>query len=216
MRQVTSTIEDPAQALRLLSLLLAHLERRQFASPHLQELHGNLVIAGLPASKRIARLERWLDWLDSSDHLLVRIIAPLLLWREQLSMAVEAWRRDAGPHIAGWVEAVAEFEALSSLAALSFEHPHWSFPELVAGRVPRFEAQALQHPLLSAFACVPNDLVLNGERRLLIVSGSNMSGKSTLLRAVGLNSVLAWAGAPCRRKTFADLRASAGRFHSRH
>jgi hypothetical protein len=174
--QVSSTLEDPAQALRLLSLLLAHLERRQFASPHLQELRGKLVTAGLPASKRIARLERWLDWLDSSDHLLVRIIAPILLWREQLSMTVEAWRRDTGPHIARWVEAVAEFEALSSLAALTFERPQWSFPEFVADGAPHFEAQALQHPLLSPVSCVPNDLALDRERRLLIVSGSNMSG----------------------------------------
>ncbi len=200
VRQVTSTIEDPAQALRLLSLLLAHLERQQFASPYLQQVHGTLVIAGLPASQRIARLERWLDWLDSSDHLLVRIIAPILLWREQLSMAVETWRRDAGPHIGGWVQAVAEFEALSSLAALHFEHPNWSFPEFVIDEVPHFEAQGLQHPLLAPLVCVPNDLVLNSERRLLIVSGSNMSGKSTLLRAVGLNSVLAWAGAPVAAK----------------
>ncbi len=198
--QVTGAIETPAEGLRLLSLLLAHLQRQEFVSPHLQELRGSLQASGLPASKRIARLERWLDWLDSSDHLLVRIIAPVLLWREQLAMAVEAWRRETGPSIGHWVRAVAEFEALCSLAALAFEHPHWCFPELVAGPDPLFEAEALQHPLLSAAACVANDVALNPEQRLLIVSGSNMAGKSTLLRAIGLNSVLAWAGAPVAAK----------------
>ena len=208
--QVRSTLEAPVEALRLLSLLLAHLERQQFVSPHLQQLMESLKASGLHclaarsralcASKRIARLGRRLDWLDSSDHLLVRIIAPVLLWSEQLAMAVEAWRRATGPHIGRWVRAVAEFEALSSLAALTFERPQWSFPEFVSDGQPRFEAEGLQHPLLSPPTCVPNDLALNAEQQLFILSGSNMSGKSTLLRAIGLNAVLAWAGAPVAAK----------------
>lgn len=197
--QVTGTIEAPSQALRLLSLILAQLERQHFSSPYLHELRRKLHVAGLAASKRIAHLHYWLDWLNSSDHLLVRIIAPVLLWREQLSMGVEAWRRNAGPHIGKWIRAVAEFEALSSLAALKFEHPQWVFPEL-APEGASLEATALRHPLLPSATCVPNDVALNSNRRLLIVSGSNMSGKSTLLRAIGLNAVLAWAGAPVAAK----------------
>ena len=114
-------------------------------------------------------------------------------------MGVEAWRADAGPHVGKWLAAVAEFEALSSLASLAFEHPAWTFPVLLENTPPFFGAVALRHPLLPVDRCVPNDVQLGreaGDCSLLIVSGSNMSGKSTLLRSIGLNTVLAWAGAP--------------------
>lgn len=208
--RVAGTIETPAESLRLLSQILAHLERQNFVSPYLQSVHGRLNISGLAASKRIARLEHWLDWLDSSDHLVVRIVAPIVLWREQLAMIVEAWRREAGPHVGEWVRSVAEFEALSSLGSVTFERANWSFPDVMADSEPRFEAEALQHPLLSPAAAVANDLVLNRRRQLLIVSGSNMSGKSTLLRAVGLNTVLAWAGAPVAAKQLRISRLQPG------
>ncbi len=111
-------------------------------------------------------------------------------------MAAEAWRLENGPHLAAWLQSVAGFEALSSFATLAFERPQWCFPTLVDSAEPIFETEALQHPLLSPARGVANDVTLQYPLRLLIVSGSNMSGKSTLLRAVGLNSVLAWAGAP--------------------
>jgi DNA mismatch repair ATPase MutS len=183
--------------LALLALLLQRLEQEKFQSARLKCLRGHLDIVGVRASKRIARLNRWMELLDSGDHVLLRVVRPLLLWHEQVSMAIEAWRRVTGPHIARWLGAVAEFEALSSLASLAFERPQWVFPILSEdSEEPRFEAQALQHPLMPPARCVPNDLRLDGDVRLLIVSGSNMSGKSTLLRSVGLNTVLAWAGAP--------------------
>src|SRR5206468_8707231 len=93
--------------------------------------------------------------------------------------------------------AVAEFEALSSLASLAFERPNWCFPELLTvSSTPQFTARNLRHPLLPAAKSVGNDLSLDQDLRLLILSGSNMSGKSTLLRTVGLGTVLAWAGGP--------------------
>jgi DNA mismatch repair ATPase MutS len=95
-------------------------------------------------------------------------------------------------------------EALQSLATYSFEHPNDPFPELSVG-VACFEATALGHPLIAEAKCVRNDVSLGGETRLLLVSGSNMSGKSTLLRAIGINVVLAMAGAPVRA---ASLRMS--------
>jgi DNA mismatch repair ATPase MutS len=119
-----------------------------------------------------------------------------VLWQEQLAISFEKWRAESGPYVGDWIHAVAEFEALSSFAALAFERPAWTMPQLSSNTGAAFEATALNHPLLPAAVSVPNDLSLNGEHRMLIVSGSNMSGKSTLLRAVGLNSVLAWAGGP--------------------
>ncbi|HZQ52804.1 MAG TPA: hypothetical protein VFB14_11445 [Bryobacteraceae bacterium] len=194
--QVTEGVHAPAEELNVLSLLLRRLEKETFESQRLSQLRSALEIRGLPASKRIAKLERWIEWLDSGDHVLIRILRPILLWEEQIAMGLEAWRRANGPHIGRWLSAVGEFEALSSLAALLFERPQWVFPELHSGGGSQFEAEALQHPLMPAGKCVPNDVRLDAKRQLLIVSGSNMSGKSTLLRSVGLATVLAWAGAP--------------------
>jgi DNA mismatch repair ATPase MutS len=126
-------------------------------------------------------------------------------------MAIEAWRQECGPNIARWIAAVGEFEALCSLACFAHERPETTFPELIEGGGLLFEAEALSHPLIDAETAVPNDVKLGGDCGLWIVSGSNMSGKSTLLRAVGINSVLAWAGAPvtCGRLRLSALRIGA-------
>lgn len=195
VRQVASAIDTPAHDLEILSLLLERLEQVQFECPLLRRLRAELDIEGLSASLRIRSLRRRVDCLDSADHLALRIIGPPLLWRQQSAMAIEAWRRQTGPHVGRWIAAIAELEAISSLASFAFERPAATFPELVENG-PLFEAEALRHPLMSAANCVANDVALSDQTRLLIVSGSNMSGKSTLLRSIGLNSVLAWAGGP--------------------
>lgn len=196
---VIAAIDTPGQDLAVLALILKRLEQESFATPRLKQLRASLEIKGLPASRRIARLQRWVATIDSSDHILIRAIRPVLLWQEQLAMGVEAWRTQAGAHVGVWLRALGEFEALSSLASLTFEHPAWTFPALSEASAPFLEAEALRHPLLSTAKCVPNNVQLGnnaGHCDLLIVSGSNMSGKSTLLRSIGLNTVLAWAGGP--------------------
>jgi MutS domain V len=206
MRKRTASVlagcEMPAASLEVLSALLERLEKESFTSPLLQRLRSSLEVqgpatgraAGLAASRRIAQLQRLMAWLDSSHHVLVRIIAPLLLWREHLALLIEKWREDNGEQVAEWLGACGEFEALCALAGLAYERPDWVFPELVS-EDSQLEATALRHPLLGRRA-VANDVSLNGGIRVWIVSGSNMSGKSTLLRAVGVNVVLACAGAP--------------------
>ncbi len=200
MRRRVSDILDGVEAsgrdVKVLSALLARLEHEQFESPRLMRLRQALDVVGQPASKRIAKLGRLVDWLDSGDHVIIRILRPLLLWREQLAVSFENWRALSGSHIGLWVQAVAEFEALSSFAALQFERPDWTVPKLTLENGAGFEAAGLKHPLISSATSIPNDLTLNKLPRMLVVSGSNMSGKSTLLRAVGLNTVLASAGAP--------------------
>ncbi len=202
--QIIAGADTPAQDLQILALLLARLESEPFETPRLKSLQSAFLASGAPASQRIARLQRWMEILDSSDHLVVRMIGLFVLWREQAALGIERWRRASGPQIRAWIEAVAEFEALSSFATFAFEQPCCTFAEHVANG-PLIEGQALRHPLIDPRACVPNDVRLGHDRRLLIVSGSNMSGKSTLLRAIGLNTVLAWAGAPV---TAARLRVS--------
>jgi hypothetical protein len=154
-------------------------------------------ISGLPPSERIARLGRLIDWLNARMNQLFAPFALMLLWTTQHAFAIEAWRTAAGALIGRWLAAVGEFEALCALSAYTYEHPDDPFPEIVAGAA-NYEAEALGHPLLPRARCVCNDVRLGGDLRLLVVSGSNMSGKSTLLRTVGINAVLALAGAPVR------------------
>ena len=198
--QVSAAVNSPARDLALLGKLLQRLENETFRAPLLQRMQAELKASGLVASEEIGRLRRLVARLDWQRNLLFTPIAMAILWGAQVAMAMERWRRRSGPHIRAWIAGVGEFEALFALAGYSYEHPGNTFPELrpelkdVQGGW--FEADGLCHPLLPESQRVPNDLRLGGELRLLIVSGSNMSGKSTLLRSVGLNTVLAWAGAP--------------------
>jgi hypothetical protein len=199
IRRVVEGVEQPGQDLRLLSLVLARLEREPLMSPRMVELRAWLVTQGLPASRQIARLDRLLGLLDARRNMLFAPIAALLLWEIQFACAIEAWRKESGPAITRWLSAVGEMEALCSLAGYAYEHPGDPFPEIECGDA-NFEGTDLGHPLLSETACVRNDVRLSRNLRLLVVSGSNMSGKSTLLRTVGTNAVLALAGAPVRAR----------------
>lgn len=197
---VVHAVEEPARDLDLLSQILATLEKQSFQSPRLAELRAAIATGGAPASQRIARLRRWVEMLDSRDNPFLRAFGPLLLWTTQLSMGIELWRAQSGPHVAAWLDAVSELEALSSLANYAYEHPGDPFPEFSAAACT-FVGDDLGHPLLPDSRCVRNSVALADPLRLLIVSGSNMSGKSTLLRSIGVNAVLALAGAPVRARS---------------
>ncbi len=194
--KIAGTVGTPAQELDLLARMLELMEAQRFSSPALAHLCESIQIGGRPASKRIAALRRLVHHLDSARNQFFRAFAAPLLWVSQFAMAIEKWRQRYGPHIGRWMAAVGEFEALCSLASFAYERPVAVFPELLPARPPHFEAAGLAHPLLAPGQAVPNDVALHRQTPLWIVSGSNMSGKSTLLRAVGLNTVLAWAGAP--------------------
>jgi DNA mismatch repair ATPase MutS len=154
----------------------------------------------VPPSERIAQLGNLLDLLNSRRNQLFAPLAYLLMWGTQMAHAIEAWRAVAGPAIGRWLAVVGQFEALCALAAYGYENPDDPFPEIVTDGAPCCDGEQLGHPLLPASRCVRNDLHLSGGLRLLIVSGSNMSGKSTYLRTVGINVVLALAGAPVRAR----------------
>ncbi len=200
VKRVLHVVTKRAHDLALLANMLARLERATFTSPRLVGLHAAL--AGpdrvLP-SQCIARLGNLLELLDSRRNMMFAPVACLLLWGTQMACAIERWRARSGPAIAGWLSAVGQFEALCALAAYAHENPADPFPEVVTGETC-YEGEALGHPLLPKTRCVRNDLKLGGELRVLVVSGSNMSGKSTFLRTVGINAVLALAGAPVRAK----------------
>ncbi|MEO8070308.1 MAG: mismatch repair protein, partial [Acidobacteriota bacterium] len=192
-------VDDAAGDLGLLAGLVGRIEAERFTAARLAALREALDVDGEPPSRCIARLNALTNLVDSRDHFLVRLIGPLLLWDVHLAYAIERWRRTSGPAMRRWLVAIGEMEALSSLAGYRYEHPDDVFPDLRDG-APCFDADGLGHPLLADAVTVRNDVRLSGERRVLVVSGSNMSGKSTLLRTVGVNAVLAQAGAPVRAR----------------
>lgn len=195
---VVHAIEYAAHELDLLAGVLLRLERERFESSLLARLRAAFDTDGEPPSRQMARLHRLVDWLDSRDNLFLRVFGPPLLYTTQLAFGVEAWRKRAGPQVRRWLEALGEMEALSALAGYAYEHPEDPFPEFADSVL--FDAEALGHPLLPASRLVRNDVRLATGHPVVIISGSNMAGKSTLLRTVGINAVLAMAGAPVRAR----------------
>jgi hypothetical protein len=198
---VLAEVEKRARDLALLASVLARLEAATFQAPRLAELKAILSSGpdDTPPSQRIAQLGNLLELLNSRKNQLFAPFAYIMHWGTQMAYAIEAWRAQSGKAIAGWLAAVGQFEALCALATYSYENPDDPFPEVVAGEAV-YDGEGLGHPLLAASQCVRNDLNLGGDLRVLIVSGSNMSGKSTFLRTVGINAVLGLAGAPVRAK----------------
>ena len=197
---VLAEAESPGHELILLSHLLALIETESVQCTRLLDLQTALRADGAPPSKRISELRRLLDLLDAPKNQFFAPIGALLLWKTHVAVALEAWRGRSGPGLQGWIDSAAEVEALSALSGYAYEHPDYIYPEVVDAE-PCFEGTELGHPLIPASQCVSNDLSLGGERKVLMMSGSNMSGKSTMLRTVGCATVLAMAGAPTKARS---------------
>jgi hypothetical protein len=199
-REVTAVIaavEEAAHELELLSGVLRRLEKERFAASLLARLRASLDSEGEPPSRRIQRLNRLMECLDSRDNVFVRVAEVFLLWTPHLALRIERWRAQSGGAVRRWITAAGEIEALCSLASHSFEHPLDPFPEFLADR-GYIRAEGIAHPMLEESRAVRNSVRIGGELQLLVVSGSNMSGKSTLLRTLGVNAVLAQAGSTVR------------------
>jgi len=199
--RVLHAIETPERDLGLLSGLLERIEREPFSSPRLSKYRRTLALGGVVPSRRIARLRSIVSWADSSHNLLFAPIAYALLVKQQVAIAIDRWHQANGGAVSEWLRIVGELEALSALATYAFEHPADPFPDVVPSG-PVFDANDVGHPLIPEHMSVRNDLRLGGDApHVVIVSGSNMSGKSTLLRSVGVNIVLALAGGPVRARS---------------
>jgi MutS-like protein len=222
--------DGPARDLDVLAVVLARLEQERFTAERLAQLQRQLAGAGTPASPSvmaasasIRRLHRLVELHDWQHNMVFAPFSAAVLWSTHLALAIEAWRRAHGRDVREWLRISGEFEAIASLSAYHYEHPDDPFPEIVTppSRQGVFDGVALGHPLIPAERMVRNDVHLGeppafdssassgspraesrGESapQLLVVSGSNMSGKSTLLRTVGVNAVLAFAGAPVRAR----------------
>ena len=198
---VVSAVDEADHELKLLSQVLVRLEKEQFQTPLLATLRASLDTEGRPPSERLADLKRLMEYIDSRDNVFVRVAEIFILWTPHWAVKIEEWRRHSGKAVRRWLLAVGEMEALCSLASHAFEHPGDTFPEFTEAG-PYLEAEGASHPLLPEDRAVRNSVTLggSGHPRLLVVSGSNMSGKSTFLRTLGVNAVLAQAGATVRAR----------------
>lgn len=206
-RKIEAVLDATDRALKnmkLLATLLKVMEAETFTSQRLQAVGRKLRSHEVAGSVAIGKLARLGEWRDSLDNMMVRGLNLPVMYSVQLAWAAQRWRRRHGAAVRLWLEAVAEMEALLSLAAFAYEHPEDVFPEVVAaedgGQNAMVEAEAIGHPLIAAAKCVRNSLRIGGQTRVLLITGSNMSGKSTLMRTLGVNTVLAMCGATVRAR----------------
>jgi DNA mismatch repair ATPase MutS len=168
---------------------------RQSAAPRLRQITGALTPQGKTAPEWMHLLHKRVVLAEGRRNTLHIVIQVLLLWDFHTLWLLERWQREAGPHVRRWLAALGDFEALCALAGLRYDNPGWVFPT-VAGSEDHFAARALGHPLIPEARRVTNDVEVGPPGTFLLVTGSNMSGKSTLLRSIGVNTVLAQAGGP--------------------
>ncbi len=204
---IVTGVTSNEEGLLILAEILARVESEKFVSPRLQELAGRLAAAGgansggrVAASRAMRELARIDYWIAAREGYIVKLLELPLLYTLQVAYAADAWRLRNGTRVGAWIDCVAEIEALLSLGGYSFEHPADPFAEIVGetGGQPIVHGENVGHPLIAAAKCVRNSPRLDAETRVLLVSGSNMSGKSTFMRTVGVNVVLALCGAPVR------------------
>jgi len=177
--------------------IFEHIESQHFTSPALAALQHKMTAAGRSAPAAMRSLNRILAFADlrRGAALLHFPIQAVTLWDFHCLFALESWRHAVGARVDTWLHAAAELDALSCLATIRRDYPEWCNPQLTTGeRI--YRAVGLGHPLLPANRRVSNDVQLGPPGTVLLVTGSNMSGKSTLLRAIGANAVLAQCGAP--------------------
>ena len=175
--------------------MLKLLEDTKLDAPLLVALQDRLRESGASATNEMAALSRIVGFVDARNNEVFRFfIGPALMWDLWCALALEKWRARAGKAAFGWFRALAELEAVASVAGFAYENPDHAFPDLVDE--PVFEGKAVGHPLIDADKRVANDFAIDGPGHALVVTGSNMSGKSTFLRSIGINAVLANAGGP--------------------
>ncbi|NOY42234.1 MAG: DNA mismatch repair protein MutS [Planctomycetes bacterium] len=188
--------EQAVVELRRIEQVVAALENVEGSDTELHRLRNELNRDGMRASEAIHRLERLVSQYENTRrNVFIAPLAFISMASFQLACSIDHWRAKHATKVEHWFQAIGELEALLAFAQLHFENPDYCFPQFV-DNPPQFVATKLAHPLLPPGTAISNDLELSDNRRMLLVSGSNMSGKSTLLRSVGINTALAWAGAP--------------------
>ncbi len=195
--QLSALVND----LDVLSNSIAQIENHQFTSPLLTYLHSQLK-QQQTVSTHIKKLKKILDRLDLRYNIVIAIpLNILLLWNLQQVLNLEKWKKQHNNDVEKWFSILAEFEALNSFANILFNNPKWCFATITAKHF-NIDATALGHPLIQQSKRVNNEIHINNAGEIMIVTGSNMAGKSTYLRSIGINTILTMAGAPCCASSF--------------
>lgn len=196
INQACSEADDGESGVRHYGSLLGLLADAPLDSRYAADLRQRLGTGTRPAHREIATLRRLLDMAEVRRSPFFRVpLSLVLLWDVHVLAALERWKKRSGARVRTWLDVVGEAEALAALAALAADHPDWTMPTLDA-EATALRGRALGHPLLAPELCVRNDVEVGQAGSFLLVTGSNMSGKSTLVKAVGLNVVLGQAGGP--------------------
>lgn len=187
--------EKAVLELQRLAKLLAYIEGHNFQAPLLLELQKKLLRQNKSASQQVQALSRIASLINLRYSVFYHFINALFFCDLYTLRLLERWKEQYGMYLERWFHVIGQFEALASLATVAHDNPHWAFPQVEQGN-PFFKAVELGHPLLNRDTRVCNDVSLPQPGTIHIITGSNMSGKSTLMRTVGINLVLAYAGAP--------------------
>lgn len=193
---VHEKLSKVADELDTLSSSLQMIENRTFGHPLLKSMQSSFTGNKTKASENINHVKKILDKLDLRYNLVFFLsINIILVWFLQQALDLEKWKAAQKETLDKWYETLANFEALNSLAVLRFNHPEWAFPTIV----PEYfsiSGTEIGHPLIAEDKRVDNYIDISGSNQLMLVTGSNMAGKSTYLRSIGVNAVLAMAGSP--------------------
>ena len=193
--RVFNAVSETQGAFLRYGTLLGELESLEVDAPLIRAAQARLSQSGKKPSEEMRRFERVVGFFELKHNgMIYPVVNLFLLWDVHCVLALEAWQERAGRYVREWLDVVGEAEALSSLAGLAHDEPSFAFPEF--SEQPCFLADALGHPLIDGKVRVTNDVALPEAGTALLVTGSNMSGKSTLLRSMGLANVLAFAGGP--------------------
>ena len=193
--RILSMVYRYESSIRTYAEMLNHLETKNFETEWLKTRQHLLRNGeGQSATKQIQRLSKLVEWISNRNNAMFLIVNILTLWDYQCMIALEEWKKKSGRLLETWLEVIAEVEALSSLSNIRYDNPAWAMPQILEEQ-SGLSAQNLGHPLLTRKR-VSNDFELKNPSGIVLITGSNMSGKSTFLRTVGSNLVLAYTGAP--------------------
>ncbi len=195
LRSALGQVQGQRNVLHGYSIVASLILDEALSSSLLADLRAQLGDGATNAARRMRSLERLADCTDVRlSPMLHFVVQALTLWDFHVVRLLDRWRRDCGNSVATWMSAIGTFESVAALATLAYDNPEWVFPTLDVAGLVEVSATALGHPLLDAKHRIPNDVTIGPPGTLVFVTGSNMAGKSTLLRAIGLNVVLAQAG----------------------
>lgn len=198
--RILDTVYKYKQDIKVYNNMLKLIEKKKFDSEYLKELKRNIVNSDKQtASKQINSLVNIVNFISDRSNIFYLPLNIITLWDYQCLISLERWKKYCGSDLEKWLDTIGAMEELASLAVIRYDHPDWDIPE-IKNNESIFRAEQMGHPLLSTRVC--NDLSIDKKHSILLITGSNMSGKSTLLRTAGINLVLAYAGAPVCAKSF--------------